>query len=765
MSYVGEPVERIEDLRLLHGRGQYVDDLHRDGMVHAVILRSPIPHGRIRNIDLAKARSMPGVRAVYTAHDIAPGNSKVPEIPVRLMPIEQLVPFAQPVIARSKVRYVGEPMAIVVADTPAQAEDALEAIELDIEPLPPVPDRHASMKNESLLIEEARTNIPITYTCTKGDALAVFGEMRGEMRAPYVRRERFSTNRHSAVCLEPRGLLATWDGAKTKLTVEGVAKVPFQSRRTIARNMDLPEECIDMIEGDVGGGFGVRGEFHPEDFLIPWTARKLGRPVKWVEDRRENLLAANHSRQIDAELEIACENDGTVVALRGSLWVDMGAYARANGTMVARNAAQMMSGPYRIPNIHLQSTMVLTNKTPVGTYRGPGRFEADFFRERMFDIAARELAIDPVEFRRRNLARKDEFPFPLATLDLPEKKEELDSGDYQIALDRCLGEFDYKNKIKLQGQLIDGRYHGIALSCFIEGGAAGPRESARLVVDPEGAITVFVGGTSIGQGLETVMLQIAADALGVPMHGMRIFHGSTTAVTEGFGSFHSRSTVMSGTAVLLAAEELRKRLKEIAAKRLGCSPAEVELETGLTALHGGRSVTLKELAKDGINVESTFHNHRHTYASGASAAHVAVDPRTGQVRVIDYVTVEDIGRIVNPLLANGQLVGAAVQGLGGTLLEHLQYDQNGQFLAGSLADYLLPTSTDFPSVRAVVLEDCPSPVNPLGTKGAGEGGIVSVGGVIANAVGAALAPLGAIPRSLPLTPPAVWQIIQEARQG
>jgi carbon-monoxide dehydrogenase large subunit len=738
MTYVGQSIERVEDLRLLRGRGKYVDDLHHEGMLHAAILRSPVPHGRIRKIDFKNAREMPGVRAVYTAADIAPGNSKLPAIPVRLMPVEQLLPFEQPVIAKSKVRYVGEPMAIVVADSLAQAEDALDAIELDIEALPPVPDRQAAEKNSSLLIEEAGTNIPITYLASKGDALSA--------KAPYVRRERLSTNRHSAVCLEPRGLLATWDGAKTKLTVEGAAKVPFQSRRTIAKNMDLPEDCIDMIEGDTGGGFGVRGEFHPEDFLIPWTARKLGRPVKWVEDRRENLLAANHSREIDAELEIACEKDGTVVALRGRLWVDMGAYARANGTMVPRNCAQMMSGPYRIPNIHLESTMVLTNKTPVGTYRGPGRFEADFFRERMFDIAARDLGIDPVEFRRKNLARKDEFPFPLATLNLPEKKEELDSGDYEIALDRCLKEFNWNEKKKIQGKLVDGRYHGIALSCFIEGGAAGPRESARMLLDPDGGVSVFVGGTSIGQGLETVMLQIAADALGLPMERLRIFHGSTTYLKEGFGSFHSRSTVMSGTAVLLAAKELKDEI----AKRLG---KEVPL----------KDVDLKSLAP--LSVESTFHNHRHTYASGACAAHVAVDPRTGHVRLIDYVTVEDIGKIVNPLLANGQIVGAVVQGLGGTLLEHLQYDENGQFLTGSLADYLLPTSLDFPRVRAFVLEDCPSPINPLGTKGAGEGGIVSVGGVVANAVGAALASLGAIPRALPLSPARVWQIIQDARKA
>src|SRR5581483_3527059 len=276
---------------------------------------------------------------------------------------------------------------------------------------------------------------------------------------------------------------------------------------------------------------------------------------------------------------------------------------------------QMLSGPYRVPNLHIQSTMFLSNKTPVGTYRGPGRFEADFFRERMFDLAARDLGIDPVEFRRKNLARKDEFPFPLATLDLPEKKEELDSGDYQIALERCLKEFGWEEKKKLQGKLVEGRYHGIALSCFIEGGAAGPRESARMLLDPDGGVSVFVGGTSIGQGLETVMLQIAADALGLPMEKLRIFHGSTTYLKEGFGSFHSRHTVKSGTAVLLAAKELEEEI----AKRPGRK---------VDAL---RDADLKSLAP--ISIESTFHNHRHTYASGACAAHVAVDPRTGDVRL------------------------------------------------------------------------------------------------------------------------------------
>jgi aerobic carbon-monoxide dehydrogenase large subunit len=757
MGFVGQPIERIEDLRLLRGRGQYVDDLHREGMLHAAILRSAVPHGLIRQIDFKKARAMPGVHAIFTAEDIAKHGGTVPTVPLRLLPLPELVPFEQPVIAQHKVRYVGEPVAVIVADSLAQAEDAADAIELDIETLPPVPSREASGTDASLLFEAHGTNRAMKYTATKGDANAAFAA------APYTRRERFSVQRHTAVCMEPRGVLAVWDGAKTKLTVMGAAKVPFQSRRTIAKNMDLPEDCIDMIEGDVGGGFGVRGEFYPEDFLIPWTARKLGRPIKWIEDRRENLLAANHSREMDCEIEIACEKDGTIRGLRGKVWVDMGAYYRANGPIPARNVTQFLSGAYRVPNIHIESYVQMTNKTPVGTYRGPGRYEGDFFRERLFDMAAKDLGIDRVEFRRKNLPSVSEMPYPIATAGPPEKKEELDSGDYRMALERCLREFDYENKIKLQGKLVDGRYHGVGIGCYIEGGATGPRESARLVLDPDGLVSAFVGSTSVGQGLETVMVQIAADALGLPMEAIRIFHGSTTAVSEGFGSYHSRATVMGGSALLLAADALKEKLREAAAKRLGCSSKEVELGEGMNATYRGKSLSLKDFAKDGISVESTYANTRHTYSYGTAAAHVAVDPRTGHVRVIDYVVVQDMGRVINPLTANGQVIGALVQGLGGALLEHLQYDEDGQFLTASLADYLLPSATDFPSLRAVVMEHSPTDIGLMGgAKGASEGGLISVGGVIGNAVAAALAPLGVEPRSLPLSPPRVWELIQTA---
>jgi aerobic carbon-monoxide dehydrogenase large subunit len=754
--YIGSPVERLEDRRFLRGSGTYIGDLSRPGLLHAVILRSTHAHGHIRSIDAATALAVDGVHAVITASDIV---SPVPRIPIRLQPLPSLVPYHQPVIAEGKVRYVGEPIAVVLAESPAVAEDGLDAIRVDIEPLPPVADRRVATTGATLLFEETGTNLAIKYTATKGHPGSAWA------RADYVRRERFAVQRHTAVMMEPRGVLAEWDGVRSRLTVWGASKVPFFNRRILAAQMGLTEDAIDMVENDVGGGFGVRGEFYPEDFLIPFAARLTGRPVKWIEDRREHLVAANHAREAECELQIACRYDGTILALQGDVYVDVGAYNRTNGMVGARNIAQFVSGPYRIPDIRIEASLILTNKTPVGTYRGPGRFEADFFRERLFDIVAGDIGIDRVEFRRRNLLTAAEMPYPVATITPYEHKDAFDSGEYRLALDRCLQEFGWAEKAVLQGKLVDGRYHGIGIGCFIEGSAAGPRENARLVLEPDGTVSVFVGSSAIGQGLETAFAQIAADALDIPMDRIRgVFHGSTAFVSEGFGSFHSRAVVMGGSAILLAAEGFKQAVRAAAAGHLGCEPGAVELVDGrMAAAPDGRSVSLAELACEGISVEESFANSRHAYSYGAHAAHVAVDPRTGHVEVVDYVAVEDVGRIVNPVLLKGQIVGAVAQGLGGALLEQLVYNEEGQLLTGSLADYLLPTASDFPSIRAVVTETHPSPINPLGTKGAGEGGVVPVGGVIANAVASALAPLNVQLRGLPLSPPRIWQAIETAR--
>jgi carbon-monoxide dehydrogenase large subunit len=439
---------------------------------------------------------------------------------------------------------------------------------------------------------------------------------------------------------------------------------------------------------------------------------------------------------------------------------------RTNGAVGARNVAQFMSGPYRIENIDLDVSLLLTNKTPVGTYRGPGRFETDFFRERLFDIVAKDLGIDRIELRRRNLVPHRAMPYPIATITPYESKDELDSGDYHGTLERCLDEINWRENAKLQGKAVNGRYHGLAVGCFIEGGAAGPKETARIVLEPDGLFSVYVGSSAIGQGLETAFAQIAADALELPIDCIRgVFHGSTCYVSDGYGAYHSRSVVMGGSAILAAADNLMRAVRAQAAEHLGCDAADVAIVEGTKAVsRNGKFIPLKGLFTEGISAEGAFLNKKHTYTYGAHAAHVAVDPKLGHVDLIDYVVVEDCGRMINPRTVHGQTIGSVVQGLGGAIMEHLQYDDQGQLLTGSLADYLIPTASDFPNIRAIVLEQHPSPINPLGAKGAGEGGIIAAGGVMANAIANALSDFAVEPRELPLTPARIWELVQASKR-
>ena len=699
-----------------------------------------------------------GVHAVITAKDMAfkdyPGG--VPIVPMRLQPLPEFKPFEQPVIAHDKVRYVGEPIAVVLADSVAIGEDALEMIAVEIEDLRPVATWQAASKNQSVLFEPTGTNQSLVFEARKGDVDAAF------KNAPYTRREQMRTGRHYGLTMEPRGVMAEWDAAKNKLTVSGAAKVPFFNRRILAKQIGLTEADIDMIENDVGGGYGARGEFYPEDFLIPFAAKHTGRPVKWIEDRRENLMAMNHARETEADLEIACHRDGTIIALRGEMHVDMGAYMRTNGAVGARNAPQFMSGPYRVPNIKIDSHLWMTNKTPVGTYRGPGRFEGNFYMERLIDMVAADLGIDRVEMRRRNLIAKAEHPYKLATAQPTNATDQTDSGDYEATFDRCLKEFNYAEVSKLGGKLIDGKYHGVAVACFIEGGAAGPKESARLEINDDSTISVFMGTSSVGQGVETIYAQIAADALEVPIERIRhVFHGSTNTVSDGYGAYHSRSVVMGGSAVLDATEKFMATLRQAAGKRLGCAESNVALDVDKVT-GGGFALPLGEFA--GLTAEGAFLNHKHTYSYGTHAAHITVDARLGHIEIVDYVVVQDVGRAINPLTVWGQVIGSLVQGLGGAVLEDLKYDDQAQFLTGTLADYLLPLASDFPNLRCIVTDDHPSPINPLGAKGAGEGGIVAAGGAMANAVANALQSFGVQPRAVPLSPGYIWELVKAGQK-
>ena len=749
---VGTAVERMEDARFLAGSGIFADDLVREGMLHAVILRSPVAHARIVGIDISAARAINGVHAVITAVDI---GAKIPLIPLRLAPLAEFEPFRQPVIAVDKVRYVGEPLAVIVANTRALAEDALEAIEVKLDALSAVTERGGG---EDVLFDGANDNVAVKYDAGFGDIDAAFAA------ADYTRTEYFSVQRHTALPMETRGLLAEWDAVGHRLIVTGATKVTFYNRTTLAGMLGMRSEDIDLIEIDVGGGFGVRGEFYPEDFLVPFVARMLRRPIKWIEDRREHMTAINHSRDVACELSIACRSDGTFVGLRGKVFSDMGAYIRTNGGVVPAKAAQFLPGPYRIPNVGVSVEAFLTSKTPVGTYRGPGRFEANFFRERLIDMVAVDLGNDPAEIRRKNLITEEELPYSIDGLVPYEGPTAYDTGDYPAAFERALSEIKWQEKQSLQGKLINGVRHGVGLGCFVESGGAGPKENALLTLESDGSLTVAVGSSVLGQGLETVLGQIAADTLSIPFDRIRVLHGSTTLLDEGFGTYHSRAVVMGGSAVLDAGKRLREKITQRAAERLGRPNSELNIVEGQVVAANGAAVSLEMLARDGdLSADGTFSNMMRTYSYGTHAVHVTVDPRTGAVNILDYVAVEDVGHAINPAIVHGQAIGAIVQGLGGVFLDHLIYDDQGQLLNASLADYLVPTASDFPTLRAITLELRPSPTNPLGAKGAGEGGIVAVAAATANAVAAALAPLNVEIHHLPLTPPRLWRLIKAAR--
>ena len=745
-ALIGQPVDRAEDLRFLTGAGKFVDDLKRERMLHAVVLRSSVAHGRIRSLDASAARAITGVHAVITAAEI---GETIPLIPLRLANLPEFKAYFQPVIAHEKVRYVGEPLAVVVAETQALAEDALEAIGVDIEPLPAVADRHAAASDKSLLFEESGSNRAVRYAVAFGDADAAFA------KAEYTRRESFRCHRLTGLPLETRGLIAEWDAAKTRLAIFGATKVLFFNRRTLAPMLGLAEDAIDMIEPDVGGGFGVRGEFYPEDFLIPFAARQVGRPVKWIEDRREHLMATNHSREVDCDIEIACTRDGVILGLRGHVYGDMGAYIRTNGGVVPAKAAQFLPGPYRICDVAITVEALVTSKTPVGTVRAPGRFEANFFRERLFDMVARDLGIDPVDFRRKNLITEAELPFATGKLVPYEGETDFDTGDYHATFERAVSEIGWAEKQSLQARLIDGRYHGLSAVPFVESSGSG-KENARVAVEPDGSVTVYVGSSVLGQGLETTLAQVAADTLKLPFDRITIRHGSTTYLREGFGTFASRSMVVGGSAVMDGCNNLLTAIRGAAAERFGFPNEEIVIAAGVVSA-GEKRASLAEFA--GIEAEGSFATTIRTYSYGAHACHVAVDARTGEVEILDYVAIEDVGRAINPHIVHGQAIGALVQGLGGVFLDQVIYDADAQILNTSLADYLVPLACNFPNVRAITMELRRSKTNPLGAKGAGEGGMVAVAAAAANAVAAALAPLGVEVRELPLSPAHLWKLV------
>ncbi len=766
--YIGASVPRIEDARLLTGRGRFVDDVRLPCMAEMAILRSPHAHARIRSIDVSTVRGMTGVIDAFAAAEIGP---EMPRIPLRLAPFKGFERFLQAPLADAKVRYVGEPIAVVVAEDRYIAEDALSRIAVEFEPLTAVTDVEQAATDANLIHEAAGENTATRYEVARGDIDAAFRD------AAYTRRERFVTNRHAACPLETRGLIAAFDEKAPALRLWGAAKVTFYNRIHLAEAFGLPESSVELIELDVGGGFGGRGELYPEDYLAPIASRRTGRPVKWIEDRREHLMASNHSRDIVCDLEIAATRDGRILGLRGSVQGDMGAYIRTNGGIVPSRAAQFLPGPYRIPSFACEVRALITNKTPVGTYRGPGRFEANFCRERLLDMMAGDLGIDPAELRLRNLMEPTELPYRTGELVPGDPDATFDAGDYPSALRRVLDEIDYPSWKQRQGELRDGKAVGLGLACFIESSAGGAPELARVTVSPDGAVEVRTGASSFGQGVETGMAQICAELRGVAIDGITVLHGTTTLLPAGSGTYHSRTTVMAGNAVRVAAETLRARCIELAALRWNVAADGLVYASGAVRRTGaaadGDGLGLAELAAFAASrhrgddaplaADGVYDNQgKLSYSYGAHAAIVAVDIATGRVEVLRYVLLEEIGRALNPRLVWDQAVGGLVQGLGGALLDHLVYDDDGQLLTASFADYLLPTSVDLPEITAIALEDFPSKANPMGFKGAGEGGIVAVAAAVGNAVAQALSTYGIKITRLPLSPDRLSALLREA---
>ena len=780
ISYVGRSLLRREDRRLLTGRGQFIADLELPRMLHAAFIRSPLAHARIRSIDLSQAAAAPGVALALSGADLVRLLPPLPDTQLSL-PSKWTTRVQhefhnpqQPGLAHDKVRHVGEAIAVVVADSRYAAEDAAELVRLDLDALSAVVSAEAALAaNAPLIHEHLRTNLFGAFSMGKGDVHAAMAA------APHKLQRRFYHHRYAAMPMECRGVAAIHDQRTDSMTIWSATQVVHWVRREVAAILGLPEARVRCLALDVGGGFGLKGHVYPEDLVIPFLARRLGRPVRWIEDRQEHLQCSAHSRDQLHEVEVGFDGDGKILALRDNFILDCGAWNPIGGG-VPYNTAAHLTGPYKIDHLAVSARTAATNKVPNTAYRGAGRPEAVFAMERIIDLVAGNLGLEPAEVRRRNMVRADEMPYHLGILYRDGEEIVYDSGDYpgalQKALDAVGGVAGFRQHQREARQ--EGRYLGLGIGCYVEGTGVGPFEGATVRIDPSGKVYVSSGAASQGQGMETIFAQIVADAWQVAPDDVVISLADTAAISGGSGTFASRSTVTLSAAIHHASEGLREKAFAIAANLLECAPADLELRDGGVGVVGvpGAAVSLVKLAHAarpgwdhgrpqgvGAGLEET-HYWEPSTVTWSYAAHVAiveVDPVIGQVTIEKYAIAHDCGVVVNPLLVEGQIAGGTAQGLGGILLEEIAYDPEGQLLTGSLADYMVPTAGDVPDM-ALIHQHSPSPLNPLGVKGVGEGGAVAPPAAIANAVADALASFGAEFNTTPIKPE---QIVKAARSA
>jgi len=751
---IGSAEPRVGGERLASGAGRFVADVRVPGMLEAAVLRSRHAHARIGRIDARRALALPGVRAVLTAADV-PDKAVIPH---RVAAPDGTARYLQPAIARGVVRYAGEPIALVIAEDRYVAVDALALIDVAYEPLPVCATVEAALApGAPRLFANTDSNNVAVIRMRVGDADRAIGE------APLVIRERFTYPRQTACALETRGLVAVPPAVTGgELHLLGSTKCIHINRSILAPIFELPVGGLRLTEVDVGGGFGVRGELYPEDILIPLAALQLGRPVRFIEDRSESLLATNHARELTNAVEIGFDRDGRIVAIRSIIHADIGAYVRTAGLVPAEFGAALLPGPYRVPHYSCDLWSVVTNKTPVGTLRSPGRPECNFVRERLLDAAAVRLGIDAAEIRKRNLIRADEMPYDIGTVSFGVNTV-YDSGDFPGLLDTLLTRLDYAGARAEQQRLAaQGVRRGIGLAVYVEKTGLGPFETAQLEAHANGRITVDTGAASMGPGLETVLVQIVGDALGLPAGRFDVRHADTAAVESGVGTYGSRGTVTAGNAAHMAAAKLLSEARRRAATRLAVAEDEIKYGAGVLTARG-REVTLGALAAERrLAVGASFNVPKVTYAGCAVAVVADVDIETGLVTLRRIVVGADVGRAVNPALIDGQLTGGVAFGIGNTLLESLQYDAEGQLLTGSLMDYALPAADHMPPVESFY-QEVPAHTNPLGLRGLGECGNPGLSGAIANAVCDALRDLDVSLTALPVTPARVFAAIRARR--
>jgi aerobic carbon-monoxide dehydrogenase large subunit len=763
---VGARVKRREDPRLIRGLGQYVDDVNLPNTLHVAILRSPCAHAKIKNLDAEAARQLRGVIAVVTGSEI---KDQVGTLPVSGGNETLRVPKHY-VLAVDKVCYVGEGVAAVVAEDRYTARDALDLIQVEYEPLPVVIDPEKALAPGGPVIHsEWPDNVAFRSEQKQGNLTKAFKE------ADKVVRQRLVHQRLAPIAVEPRGVVAHYLSSDKELTVWSSTQIPHMLRTNLAQMLKLPENEVRVIAPEVGGGFGSKLNVYAEEGLLGYLALKLNRPVKWIEGRRENIQVTIHGRGQVGEVEAAVKKDGTILGLRYKVIADIGAYHQLNTPAIPPFTGLMLSGGYKIPAISMELTAVFTNKMSTDAYRGAGRPEATYVIERMVDRIAQELKIDPVKVRRKNFPKPAEFPFKTATGLV------YDSGNYELALSKALRLAGYEKLRRDQKRLRNqGRYLGIGLSTYVEICAMGPKgmwEYGKVEVEPNGKVKVLSGSSPHGQGQETSFAQIVADELGVELDDITVVHGDTATVPKGIGTFGSRATAVGGTAIYQSAQKVKEKAREIASHLLEVDPDDLNFAEGRFSVKGvpKQGLTIQQLAQSaqvaknlpkgmepGLTADSQFEPSNFTFPFGTHICVVEVDPQTGKIEIKKYVAVDDCGKVINPLLVDGQIQGGIVQGMGQALFEEVIYDENGQLLTSSLMNYALPRGANLPRLNLTRTET-PTPVNPLGIKGIGEAGTIGSTPAVVNAVVDALAPFGVTNIDMPLTPQKIWSMCQETK--